>query len=375
MMPASNRKSALRRGLESTLFVLGVAGISIWAWNVLSEGAYEDWQNWVLDQHAAGRSVNLVDYIKTKLRPAEKSATAIGARQDAPHGNTNQGNKTATNKKLVGRISIARLNVRAVVGEGTSEKTLSLALGHIPGTALPGQNGNVGIAGHRDALFRGLKDVQKNDRIIFETGDGDTYTYRVDQIQIVMPSEVSVLNAGLYPELTLVTCYPFDYIGSAPKRFIVKARQISQSTAEAPTPEVTTNRPRAEAEDSRNAEPARAGRKLVRASRELPTPRPPYEAPSSTGSRPDVRRVMFDVGVNRVQQLAPGIWVGLDSADASRSTVEGWVRIEPGRTIRMREYDVQQPVFFIGDDGKERELVILSVSANSMRGYLLVPSA
>jgi sortase A len=371
MMPASNRKSALRRGLESTLFVLGVAGISIWAWNVLSEGAYEDWQNWVLDQHAAGRSVSLVDYIKTKLRPAEKSATAIGARQDAPHGNTNQ----ATNKKLIGRISIARLNVRAVVGEGTSEKTLSLALGHIPGTALPGQNGNVGIAGHRDALFRGLKDVQKNDRIIFETGDGDTYTYRVDQIQIVMPSEVSVLNAGLYPELTLVTCYPFDYIGSAPKRFIVKARQISQSTVAAPTPEVTTNRPGAEAEDSRNLEPARAGRKLVRASRELPTPRPPYEAPSFAGSRPDVRRVMFDVGVNRVQQLAPGIWVGLDSADASRSTVEGWVRIEPGRTIRMREYDVQQPVFFIGDDGKERELVILSVSANSMRGYLLVPSA
>src|SRR5271170_6553013 len=136
MMPASNRKSALRRGLESTLFVLGVAGISIWAWTVLSEGAYEDWQNWALDQHAAGRPVDLVDCIKTKLRPAEKSATAVGARRNTPHGNTNQANHTATNRKLIGRISIARLNVRAVVGEGTSEKTLSLALGHIPGTAL-----------------------------------------------------------------------------------------------------------------------------------------------------------------------------------------------------------------------------------------------
>jgi hypothetical protein len=201
--------------------------------------------------------------------------------------------------------------------------------------------------------------------------DGDTYTYRVDQTQIVAPSEVSVLNAGLYPELTLVTCYPFEYIGSAPKRFIVKARQISQSTAAVPTTtEVTANQPPSEVQGSRNGEPDQAYRKVVRTSREAPAPK----LPSVSTGRPDVRRVIFEVGVNRVQLLAPGIWAGLSSADSSRGTVEGWVRIKPGRTIRVGEENLQQPVFFVGDDGKERQLVILSVSGRSMRGYLLVPS-
>jgi len=112
-----------------------------------------------------------------------------------------------------------------MVREGDGEDTLSLALGHIPSTAFPGQPGNVGVAGHRDTIFRGLRNIRKNDLIVFETRDAK-YSYRVEKIQIVKPEQVDVLKAGATRELTLVTCYPFHYVGSAPDRFIVKARQV-----------------------------------------------------------------------------------------------------------------------------------------------------
>lgn len=130
------------------------------------------------------------------------------------------------NDALVGRLVIPRLHLGEIVREGDGEGTLSLALGHIPGTALPGQGGNVGVAGHRDTLFRGLHSIGKNDRIQFQTLAG-SYDYRVESIEIVKPGDVGVLAPGLHPQLTLVTCYPFRYIGPAPDRFIVKARQVS----------------------------------------------------------------------------------------------------------------------------------------------------
>ena len=125
-----------------------------------------------------------------------------------------------------------------MVAEGDGEDTLSLALGHIPSTALPGQEGNVAVAGHRDTIFRGLRDIRKNDLILFETRAGK-YAYRVERTEIVKPSQVSVLKAGSTRELTLVTCYPFHYVGSAPDRFIVKARQVvgqEQKRRPAPRP-------------------------------------------------------------------------------------------------------------------------------------------
>jgi sortase A len=113
------------------------------------------------------------------------------------------------------------------VREGDGEDTLSLALGHIPYTPMPGEDGNVGIAGHRDTIFRSLRDIRKNDLIIFETRKGK-YAYRVEGTQIVKPDRVNVLKASYGRQLTLVTCYPFRYVGSAPDRFIVKARQVGR---------------------------------------------------------------------------------------------------------------------------------------------------
>jgi sortase A len=127
---------------------------------------------------------------------------------------------------LIGRISVARLGVSVIVMEGTDAGTLRRAAGHINGTALPGQEGNVGIAGHRDTFFRPLRDIRKDDVISITTSRGD-YLYRVVSMEIVGPDDVAVLNSDGSDVLTLVTCYPFTFIGAAPNRFIVRADQIS----------------------------------------------------------------------------------------------------------------------------------------------------
>jgi sortase A len=130
---------------------------------------------------------------------------------------------------LIGRIGIPRLSFSAIVVEGIDRATLRRAIGHIPGTALPGQPGNVGLAGHRDALFRPLRNLKVDDEIRFSTPSGD-FRYEVESLRIVDPNDVSVLAASGQNVLTLVTCYPFYYVGPAPKRWIVRARQVSSLT-------------------------------------------------------------------------------------------------------------------------------------------------
>jgi sortase A len=119
-------------------------------------------------------------------------------------------------------LRIPRINLEVAVLEGTDEVTLNRAVGHIEDTAAPGLQGNAGIAGHRDGFFRGLKDVSPGDAIELETHQG-TETYLVERMWIVEPEDVSVLDPTPVPALTLVTCYPFYFIGSAPQRFIVRA--------------------------------------------------------------------------------------------------------------------------------------------------------
>jgi sortase A len=123
-------------------------------------------------------------------------------------------------------IEIPRLRMSAIVREGADEETLELAVGHVPGTALPGEEGNIALAGHRDTFFRPLRRIKMNDRIRVIVPP-NTYEYEVTSLDVVEPHEVSVLESSVgSEELTLVTCYPFRYIGHAPKRFIVKAERI-----------------------------------------------------------------------------------------------------------------------------------------------------
>jgi sortase A len=126
----------------------------------------------------------------------------------------------------LGRIEISSLGVGAMILEGDDDKTLRRGVGHIPGTAVPGQAGNVALAGHRDTFFRALRNIHKDDEITLETLHG-SYRYSVDRIQIVLPGDIAALDRSNESILTLVTCYPFSYVGSAPQRFVVRAHRIS----------------------------------------------------------------------------------------------------------------------------------------------------
>jgi sortase A len=119
-------------------------------------------------------------------------------------------------------LQIDRLNIRAPVFQGTDELVLNRGVGWIVGTSRPGQLGNIGMSGHRDGFFRGLKDITIGDVIQLSTMTA-TSTYIADQFEIVNPEDVRVLLPRQRPSITLTTCYPFYFAGDAPKRFIVHA--------------------------------------------------------------------------------------------------------------------------------------------------------
>jgi sortase A len=134
---------------------------------------------------------------------------------------------TANEGDLLGKIEIPRLGLSVAVLEGTRYKTLLLGVGHIKGTAFPGESGNIGIAGHRDTYFRALKDIRLGDEIQIQTAAGLSH-YEVDWVKIVAPTETKLLAPSAESALTLVTCYPFYYVGAAPKRYVVHARSTER---------------------------------------------------------------------------------------------------------------------------------------------------
>jgi sortase A len=128
---------------------------------------------------------------------------------------------------MVGMLDVPRLELSTPVIQGDDGRTLQRAVGHLPDTPLPWEPGNSAIAGHRDGLFRPLKDVKVGDEIRFRT-PREEIRYRVSRTAIVMPDDVSVLAPG-QSALTLITCYPFHYVGTAPKRFIVHAERLGSA--------------------------------------------------------------------------------------------------------------------------------------------------
>ena len=230
------------RWLERAIFVVGLLGVGVWLGSIAESALFQAWQNWVFERQLSGRPADFDEFlgegkqllgegkqrlVEVIVPPAQRRTTPPPA-QDAPPVT-----RTVPDRSLIGRLRIPRLQVSSMVREGIGESTLRVALGHIPGTALPGSPGNVGLAGHRDTLFRPLRQIRRDDLIRLETLGG-TYTYRVERTEIVWPKNVSVLRVGRQPELTLVTCYPFYYVGAAPKRFVVRAREISASVRPVP---------------------------------------------------------------------------------------------------------------------------------------------
>jgi sortase A len=126
----------------------------------------------------------------------------------------------------ISRLEIPRLGMSVLVAEGTTPHTLKVAAGHIRGTAFPDETGNIGIAGHRDTFFRPLRGISAGDSIVL-TSFNQSSRYKVEWTRIVQPSDIDVLSPSPEPVLTLVTCYPFKFVGAAPQRFIVRARRVA----------------------------------------------------------------------------------------------------------------------------------------------------
>jgi sortase A len=138
--------------------------------------------------------------------------------------------KPPAHGELIGRIEIPRLKLSAAVAEGDDDKTLAKAVGHLPETPLPWhRHGNMALAAHRDGLFRRLEHIRPNDEVRVVTPRGDFF-YSVRRTRIVEPDDVSVIAHTAAPTITLITCYPFSFVGNAPQRFVVQAELVGDVT-------------------------------------------------------------------------------------------------------------------------------------------------
>ena len=178
--------------LEAGLFALAAATLGYCAYTWVSTRAFQ------------ARAVREIE---------ELSRTHRAAPASAPEG------------AVLGEIQVPRVGLVAVILEGTTASTLQRAVGHIPGTALPGQAGNVGLAGHRDTFFRPLRRILRGDEALVTT-PGRSSVYRVEETRILNPDNVEVLRPTGTDTLTLITCYPFYFVGSSPKRFLVRAIRV-----------------------------------------------------------------------------------------------------------------------------------------------------
>jgi LPXTG-site transpeptidase (sortase) family protein len=332
---------------ERTLLALGLIGVGAWASSNAIPALWQNWDNWKFNQELHGQPANLTAYLSEKQHQATDAFASwmgfIIAREKSNLSSTQSpASVPLPDDALIGRLSIPRLHLQTTVREGTGNDILALAVGHMRGTAMPGQTGNVAVAGHRDTLFSGLAGIRDGDLIQFETLHG-LYEYQVSATEVVSPQDVGVVKAGAYPELTLITCYPFDYIGPAPDRFIVKARQISLAPQQ----------------------------HLLEASVQPPPPRQEDAHPKFVNAVQSTDEGTFFLSKQHSRQLAPGISIGIDDTDADAQLVKGWLWVMPDRhTVWLKNQPAHEPLVFY-QNGERRELMITRVTDSAVTGYLL----
>ena len=237
----SRRRRTRWTASQYLFLILAIVSLGLYGYTYMERVVYQAYESRLFDRAAGSRAS--VTGSNPETTPTGSVVQAARKSMPAP--------EPAFPISVIGRLSVPRLRFSAMVREGVDRRTLRVAVGHIPSTALPGQAGNVGLAGHRDTFFRGLKDLRPRDEIQFSTPRGN-FKYRVESLTVVDPENVEVLAPSHENVLTMVTCYPFAYIGSAPKRFVVRAKQVPSEAAVA-----SSAKPPGEEERQRtNAEPA-----------------------------------------------------------------------------------------------------------------------
>jgi sortase A len=207
--------------VEIVCLTVGMLCLGWFAYNWIATEVDQRWADYQLESALRGQEPSVPGFVKEEMR--SRSGEAAPDARDVPDPGPRP---RILPGGVIGRVEVPRLKISAVVRSGVDDKTLKRAVGHVPKTALPGEPGNVGIAAHRDTFFRNLKGVKVGDVIRMVTPSG-TYEYAVQSLKIVLPRNIEVLDPTPEPALTMVTCYPFNYVGSAPKRFIVRAKQVS----------------------------------------------------------------------------------------------------------------------------------------------------
>lgn len=202
------------RTMQAGLFILGVVSVCAFAW--LQFERYYFGYRYLKEFDRSGVTPEVADI----RSPAEPPLPVIEGAPAAKASAVLTAPSTEVN--VLGRLHVERLGLEAPVLEGVDNRALRRGAGWIPGTARPGEPGNVGIAAHRDTFFRPLRDVRSGDRIRLDLAN-EVRTYVVRSVYIVEPEFAEALAATEHPTLTLVTCFPFDFVGPAPRRFIVQA--------------------------------------------------------------------------------------------------------------------------------------------------------
>ena len=200
---------------QYVFFTIGFLVVSYVSLSLLESSLFQTYQSWQFERATKSMQTPMS---KADFRPQTLPADREGV-NDREVANPVIARRASP---ALGRIEISSIGLAAMILEGTDDSTLRRAVGQIPGTSLPGRSGNVAIAGHRDTFFRPLRNIRKDDEIKLSTLNG-SYLYRVDSTRVVEPENIQVLEASDEAILTLVTCYPFNFVGSAPKRFIVRA--------------------------------------------------------------------------------------------------------------------------------------------------------
>lgn len=217
----SKRRRAGLRWCRYPFLLIGFIALAYWSYVLLEAKVFQAYETWRFQQ--ALKSV-------TPPNSSHESSNSL-IPATPPPGTGNVGTESrgmaGPNGSILGRIEISSIGLSVMILEGTDGRTLRRGVGHISGTALPGEPGNVAFAGHRDTFFRPLRNIHMDDEITLTTLKG-VYRYRVDSTELVKPEDTVVLKDSADAVLTLVTCYPFYYVGPAPRRFIVRALRIPQ---------------------------------------------------------------------------------------------------------------------------------------------------
>ena len=219
------RATTLLRWSRYLCLSVGVLLLGYCGFVLLDASLYQTYQSRLFQQSLKSRAPSKSSAENLQASPLHAAEEEPNRAQTENHGIDGRGSSA------LGRIEINAIGLEAMIMEGTDAKTLRRAVGHISGTPLPGQQGNVAIAGHRDTFFRALRNIRKNDEITLTTLSG-SYRYRVDSIKVVQPDDSAVLDNSDAEILTLVTCYPFYLVGPAPKRFVVRAHRVSAEALE-----------------------------------------------------------------------------------------------------------------------------------------------